>query len=179
MSIAVGEISFGELDAKNEVIEQERLGISIFYNSFITPPGIDLNALTSGAKCFIYGQKGCGKTALLLYIRKILEDRNAKTRTILFKSGITEPERQKIVGTNFQLVEQNGVKFVDHDFKINWLWYIYRNIFRLISQNEVCENWDIALSLRKILGVHNEVNTSVLADLALKRIKILASAGMK
>ena len=101
MPIDIGEIEFGEVDAKNEVIEQEKFGSSIFRNGFRIPPGVNTDKLIRGAKCFIYGQKGCGKTSLLLYVRGLLEDQGAKTKTVLFKSGITERERQKIAGAGF------------------------------------------------------------------------------
>lgn len=179
MTLNVGQIEFGEVDAKNEVLEQEKFGSSIFKNGFRMPPGIDTDKLVTGAKCFIYGQKGCGKTALLLYIRSILNENNAQTKTVLFKSGITERERQKISGSGFTLVDQDYKISVEYDYKINWLWYIYRNLIRLINENQVIQNWDVALSLKRLLGVHGEVNTNLLSDLSAKKIKAFANAAIK
>ncbi len=180
MAIKVGEIKFGEIDAKNEVFEQKRTGSHVFKNSFQIPPGIDLYKIQTGAKYFIHGQKGCGKTALLLYTKALLDEEGATTKTILFKSGITEPERQRIAtGMGYELVRQDDFNIVEYDYKINWLWYIYRNILREIRQEQVFKNWDIILSLKKLLGVHKEVNSSSLSDLATKKIKGYAKAGLK
>lgn len=178
MSIEVGKIEFGEIDAKNEVLEQEKFGSSIFHNSFLIPPGTNLDKLITGAHCFIYGQKGCGKTSLLLYTRGELEKRGAKTKTILFKSGITERERQKIAGSSFVLVDQNEKISVEYDYKINWLWYVYRNILRLLTEDQVYKNWDIAVSLKKLMSVYGEVNTSLLGDISTKSIKVFARAAL-
>lgn len=179
MPIDIGEIEFGEVDAKNEVIEQEKFGSSIFRNGFRIPPGVNTDKLIRGAKCFIYGQKGCGKTSLLLYVRGLLEDQGAKTKTVLFKSGITERERQKIAGAGFSLVDSSAGITSEYDYKINWLWYIYRNLLRLISEEQVYEGWDIAVSLKRLLGVYGEVNANLLSDLSTKRIKGFAKAGLK
>lgn len=179
MTIPVSSISFGEIDAKNEVIEQEKFGSSIFQNSFLVPPGIDPERLITGAKCFIYGQKGCGKTSLLLYVRRLLEEMGASTKTILFKSGITERERQKIAGSAFALVDQSIIKLNDYDYKINWLWYIYRNLLRELKEEQLFKNWDIAISLKKILGVYGEVSTTLLSDLSSKKIKGFAKASLQ
>lgn len=179
MSMPVKNIKFGEIDAKNEVFEQGRTGSHVFKNSFQIPPGIEMHKLTSGAKYFIHGQKGCGKTALLLYLKSILDESNCKTKTILFKSGITEPERQKIAaGQGFQIVQQNDIPVVEYDYKINWLWYIYRNLLREVSEDQVFEGKDTLSSLKRLLGIHAETSTSFLSDLTTKRIKAHAKAGI-
>lgn len=177
MPIEVRKIQFGEIDAKNEVFDQNKIGIQVFHNSFEIPPSVDMEKLTSGAKFFVYGQKGCGKTALLLHLKKLLDDSGANTRTILFKSGITEPERQSIAsGKGFEIVEQDNIRSVEYDYKINWLWYIYRNLLRMMNPKDSDENSDIIVSLKKIIGVHGEIKTSLLSDLTTKSIKSFARA---
>lgn len=122
MAIPVGQIRFGEIDAKNEVFGQDRHGINVFQNSFQIPPNIDITQIITGSKYFVFGQKGCGKTALLLYTKKKLESTGAVTRTILFKSGITESERRRIAtGKGYELVETDDGITVEYDYKINWL----------------------------------------------------------
>ncbi len=180
MPIPVGSIRFGEIDAKNEVFGQDRHGINVFENSFQIPPNIDLTELLTGSKYFVYGQKGCGKTALLLFAKKKLEATGSTTRTILFKSGITEAERRRIAtGKGFELIETDDGLSVEYDYKINWLWYIYRNLFRLVAKRHVYRGWEVVESLRKILGVHSEISTTALSDLATNRIKAHARLGIK
>ncbi|MFA5970434.1 MAG: hypothetical protein WC816_14465 [Sphingomonas sp.] len=177
--IPVGDIKFGEIDAKNEVFDQDRAGTFVFQNSFQIPPGIKLDSLLVGSKYYIYGQKGCGKTALLLYLKKKLEENGAKARSVLFKSGITEPERQKIAsGRGFDIVDPSRFTSIEYDYKLNWLWYIYRNILRMITKDQVYQKWEIIESLQKIVGVHSEVSTSTLSDLNTNRIKAHAKAGV-
>ena len=142
--IPVGDIKFGEIDAKNEVFDQDRAGTFVFENSFQIPPGIKLDSLLAGSKYYIYGQKGCGKTALLLYLKKRLEENGAKTRSVLFKSGITEPERRRIAsGRGFDIVDPSSFTSVEYDYKLNWLWYIYRNVLRMITKDQVYQKWEI------------------------------------
>ncbi|MBM0170880.1 P-loop ATPase, Sll1717 family [Altererythrobacter sp. C41] len=180
MTVEVAKIEFGEIDAKNEVIQQDRLGSSVFHNSFRIPPEVNPDALITGAKCFIYGQKGCGKTALLLHVRKRFEDSGARTKTILFKSSVTERERQKIaLGGDIVFEDQGEIKFREYDYKINWLWYIYRNIFRLVEKSMVLSGWSTVEGIKALLGVKQEISTSVLTDLSSKRIKAFAKAGVK
>jgi hypothetical protein len=180
MAIPVGQIRFGEIDAKNEVFGQDRHGINVFENSFQIPPNIDIAQILAGSRYFVFGQKGCGKTALLLYTKKNLESSGATTRTILFKSGITEAERRRLAtGKGFELVETDDGLTIEYDYKINWLWYIYRNLFRLLTRDHVYDGWDVAESLKEILGVKSEVATTALSDLATTRIKAHAKAGIK
>lgn len=175
----VGDIRFGEIDAKNEVFGQDRHGSNVFENSFQIPPNVDVSQLISGAKYFVYGQKGCGKTALLLYTKKKLESAGATTRTILFKSGITEAERRRIAtGKGFEIIETDDGLTVEYDYKINWLWYIYRNLFRMLTKDKVHQGWDVAESLKKLLGVQAEISTTALSDLATNRIKAHAKLGI-
>ena len=180
MPIRVGDIKFGEIDAKNEVFDQDRSGTMVFENSFQIPPGVNLDRLIAGSKYYIYGQKGCGKTALLLYLKKRLDEGGATTKTILFKSGITEPERRRIAaGRGFDVVNSSTFTSVEYDYKINWLWYIYRNLLRMIKREHVRSGWDVVESLKKLLGVYGEVATSQLADLNTTKIKAHAKAGFK
>lgn len=180
MSIPVGSVFFGEIDAKNEVFQQTRQGISVFQNSFQVPPGINVDQLISGAKFFITGQKGCGKTALLLHVKDILGKMGAETTILLFKSGISESERQQIAsGKDIQLIEQDGVFATQYDYELNWLWYIYRNLLRKINKDSVISGWEIAESLKRLIGVDNELNTFALSDLQTKSINAGAKAGVK
>ena len=70
MPVAVKDLQFGEADAKNEVFQQGRYGSTVFKNAFLVPLRIALDDLLLGARFFISGQKGCGKTALLLHTQQ-------------------------------------------------------------------------------------------------------------
>lgn len=180
MTIPLSAIKFGEIDAKNEEFQQVRYGSAIFANAFQVPPRIDLDELLLGARFFITGQKGCGKTALLLHTRRILSEQGAQTHTVLFKTGLNEDERQQIAaGSGFQVITTGDSIAVQYDYVTNWLWLIYRNLIRLIDLSKVEDGYEIANDLKSIMGVQDELKVSPFSDLAIKRVKMSAKAGVK
>ena len=103
----------------------------------------------------------------------------ADTTVLLFKSGISEKERQQIAsGTDFKLIEQDGAFKTQYDYELNWLWYIYRNVLRKINKSSVLSGWETAESLQKLIGVNNELNSFSLTDLQTKSINAGAKAGI-
>ena len=180
MTITLSDLKFGELDAKNEEFQQVRYGSAVFANAFQVPPRIDLDELLLGAKFFITGQKGCGKTALLLHTRRVLAEQGAKTHTILFKTGLNESERQQIsVGNGFQVFTTGDNISVQYEYITNWLWLIYRNLIRLIDLKDVEDGYEIACDLKNIMGVKDELKVSPFSDLAISKVKVSAKAGVK
>lgn len=180
MAIQLSELKFGEIDAKNEEFQQVRYGSAVFANAFQVPPRIDLDELLLGAKFFITGQKGCGKTALLLHTRRLLQEQGANTHTVLFKTGLSESERQQIaVGSGFQVFTTGDEISVQYDYVTNWLWLIYRNLVRLIDLKQVEDGYEIAKDLKGIMGVKDEVRISPFSDLAISKVKLSAKAGLK
>lgn len=175
----VGKISFGEIDAKNEVLKQQRVGKTIFKNSFQNPPGIDIDSLLSGENYYIIGQKGCGKTALLLYLQDLCEERNWSTETIFFRSGVSEPERQEVLaGTPYKMIEVDGQSKVHYDFVFNWLWLIYSNILRRVEESWVLEGSDTLRDLKNLLRLTNETKVRVFTDLTAKSIATRAKIAL-
>lgn len=179
MSVEVSELKFGEIDAKNEEFQQARYGSAVFANAFQVPPRINLDELILGARFFVTGQKGCGKTALLLHIRRILSEQGASTNTVLFKTGLNETERQQIAsGSGFQVITTGGKIGVQYDYVVNWLWLIYRNLIRLIDLTLVEDGREIAADLKKIMGLDNELKVSPFSDLAISKVKISAKLAL-
>lgn len=180
MTISLGEIKFGELDAKNEEFQQVRYGSAVFANAFQVPPRVDVDELLLGAKFFITGQKGCGKTALLLHVRRILAEQGAHTHTILFKTGLNESERQQISsGSGFEVFTTNDKISIQYEYVTNWLWLIYRNLVRLIDLESVDDGYEIAKDLKSIMGVKDELRVSPFSDLAINKVKLSAKAALK
>lgn len=179
MAIELGLIQFGDIDAKNEVTKQAKTGSSVFYKSFQVPPSVNIRNLLSGGQYFIRGQKGCGKTALLLHVEEILRSEGAKAQIILFKTGVGETERAKLSnGRDIYTFFVDGKLKVEYDYTVNWLWFIYKNLIRMIDLNDVTEGRDIAEDLRKLVGVHNEIKRSNFSDLAMNKVKGSAKAGL-
>ena len=175
----VGKIEFGEIDAKNEVFKQRRAGRTNFRSSFETPPGIDIDGLLRGENFFISGQKGCGKTALMLYLQELAMESGWSTETILFRSGISEQERQQILAsTDFSVITFDKNNEVEFDFLFNWLWVIYGSILRRINPEWVFEGVDILKDLKSILRVSNELNIRSFADLSVNKIAARAKIAL-
>lgn len=180
MPITVSDLKFGEIDAKNEEFQQARYGSAVFANAFQVPPRVDVDDLMLGARFFISGQKGCGKTALLLHVRRLLSEQGAATHTILFKSGLSEDERQLIsAGTGFEVITTGDQISIQYDYVTNWLWLIYRNLLRMIDESQVMEGADLVADLKKIMGVQDVVRVSTFSDLSIKKVKLSAKAGVK
>lgn len=179
MVIELGRIQFGDIDAKNEVTKQNRTGSSVFYKSFQVPPSVNLDSLTSGGQYFVRGQKGCGKTALLLHVEEVLRGSGANTQIVLFRTGVGETERAKLAnGRSITTFFNDGKLRAEYDYTTNWLWFIYKNLLRMIDPDQVEKGREVAEDLRKLVGVHQETRVSNFSDLAMTKVKGSAKAGL-
>lgn len=141
-------------------------------NSFERPPSLDLSRILSGAQFFISGQKGSGKTALLWYVKNRLALDGGRTRMALFKSDLTEIERQKIVNwTDTILFSDQDKISVEYDFKQNWIWYILREIAILIQEDDVLEGLDVFSDIKRITGAENTLSQSLFSGISFNKIK--------
>lgn len=123
------DINFGDVDAKNEILKQKRSGDRDFFDSYSIPEKIDITDYMSGQKYYVLGLKGTGKTALLRYIHDQVIKQDCLSEMILFKSHVTEEDRQKLsVGAGFQIVSTANVPTFIQDFKESWKWLIYQKI---------------------------------------------------
>ena len=83
------DLQLGNLDAKNELIEDTDDVRDIFINSYVIPPNFNFQKFYERQRYFITGLKGTGKTALLRYISiKLEEDPDTYSKFILFKSDL-------------------------------------------------------------------------------------------
>ncbi|MCI8773296.1 MAG: hypothetical protein HFI50_05095 [Lachnospiraceae bacterium] len=101
MELRVKEIYAGKLDARYE-------DLVLFENTnMILPPNLNMEDIIKGDKYYIIGNKGTGKTALLLYISNYLvkNDSDAICSTILFKSDYNKTERIRLESLERQLVD--------------------------------------------------------------------------
>jgi hypothetical protein len=124
----ISDMSLGDIDSKNEILKQRRLGSNVFYDSFLIPLGFKEQYITTGSRYFICGQKGVGKTALLRWIKQTLE-KNSEVLMILFKTGVREEDRQLLSNSmGYELANSVDKKeFVfQQDFKYAWSLYIHR-----------------------------------------------------
>lgn len=90
--IPISEIPVGSLDARYNNINLFKDSYMIFPNERI------IDAILKGEKYYIAGNKGTGKTALMLYLSNQIteEDPNALCSTILFKTEYSPIQRYEI-----------------------------------------------------------------------------------
>src|ERR1700761_4574854 len=180
MSIPISQIRFGEFDAKNELFQQEREESKVFLNAFQVPPGINLDSLLAGSKYFITGQKGSGKTALIWYLMNRFSDAGGVAKVVLFKSDLTEAERQRLIKfTDTNIFSGQDRITIEYDYKQNWLWFIIRNIVRNIKKDDVVAGREYFEDLRILTGADSDGSSTVFSGLQFTKIKAAIEAGLK
>lgn len=146
--IKIKDISLGKPDAKDEVMFSESL--AEFCNKIILPPNFEIKNLTDKDKCYIVGNKGVGKTALLFFINNMLlmDDPLSKCSMILFKSDISTTARaqmeklEQLRITNMNIGETE-LKYVQ-DFTRLWTLAIYKKVVEDNKDGDIFEkdtNW--------------------------------------
>lgn len=178
--IPISKIRIGQLDARNEVFQQARENVHVFNNSFVVPPRVDINSLIGGSIFFIKGPKGSGKTALLWYLKHLFDQNGHKSQIILFKSDLTEVERQKIILLSDTTIfaNQKNVPY-EYDYKQNWLWFILRNFAKMIEESDVLEGCDYLQDLKTLMGVSEGQRESIFSGLQLTKIKAIWENSIK
>lgn len=147
------DINFGDIDAKNEILKQTRAKEKLFFESFFIRPSLPIDDFLSGQKSFILGLKGTGKTALLRYLKDLSEQVDDLTHLILFKSQVTEEDRQALSdNSGYEIVGYGDTQTFIQDFKESWKWIIYQRIAKVLKESEF-DTPDIAKFL-ELTGIH-------------------------
>lgn len=158
------KLNFGDVDAKNEILKQKRSGERDFFDSFLSPKSIDVDDYLNGSKYFILGLKGTGKTALLRYLHDKVIQSNNISEFILFKSHVTEEDRQNLsTGAGFEIISTENVSKFTQDFKESWKWLIYQKIASKLSSENISGSSEE--KLYKLTGVSENKFTSALGSL--------------
>lgn len=148
-TIRIKDIALGKPDAKDEVLYAD--SIEEFCNRIILPPNFDIKNLINKDKCYIVGNKGVGKTALLFYIHNmlLLEDTSSECSMILFKSHISATERAQMekleqLRINTMNIEETELEYV-RDFTRLWTLVIYKKVVEDNMNGDIFEkdtNWN-------------------------------------
>lgn len=148
----LSEINFGDVDAKNEIIKQSRNDEQTFFDSYSVPKRVKLDDLLNGKRYIILGLKGTGKTALLRYLHDICRKKGFESELILFKSHISEEDRQTLSNSSgFDVITTGDAPSFVQDFKEAWKWMIYQRIAMLYKK---CgENSPEAQKLYSLVGI--------------------------
>lgn len=180
MNIEIKKIRFGDPDALHELVKQNKDGSRVLVNSFVAPPRADIAQLESGAKFFIVGPKGSGKTTFLLNLREA-HDRH-KSNLVLFKSKIRKEDRDQLDKlTNTVIVGDQGKFQVETDYKTVWEWYLLKNILRLLDENDIQEGKayfrDVVLLLEADKRKFNSLFDSMKVEGARGFVKVKVGVG--
>lgn len=138
--LTVQDIYIGKPDAKDEILLQKS---DEFLDSYVIPPNFSFDNIINKDKMFIYGNKGTGKTALLLFLESECHkyDNSACTSFILFKTQYGNVQR-----LGLDKISRNIIKTIDvdndtlqneQDFEYIWRWILFKHI---IEENENYNN---------------------------------------
>ena len=137
------EVYAGKPDAGDEIREK---GYQEFAENYIEPSGINIKGLASsiyGTPFFIIGDKGTGKTALLNFLERYIQniDHSSCVSFVYFESEITQVQRKKFqeisrsISTAISIdsaIASEGQN-VEFDFTYIWRWQLFQ---KLISDDE-------------------------------------------
>lgn len=136
------DINFGNIDAKNELMNDTEEEREKFRQSYLVPDNLNVQNLETGSKFFIYGLKGTGKTALLRYIEIELKRKGYNTSFILFKSDLTEDDRRNMASGNYEAISESNFKGQDEkkDFENIWTLFFFRYIANVLRKSKLSLN---------------------------------------
>ncbi|NLL06581.1 MAG: hypothetical protein GX270_12535 [Clostridiaceae bacterium] len=147
--LKVQDIYIGKPDAKDELLLQKS---NEFLESYVIPPNFSFDDIINKDKMFIYGNKGTGKTALLLYLESECQKHDDCTCTsfILFKSQYGNVQRLGLDKISRNIVKtidvDNDILQNEQDFEYIWRWIFFKHIVEE-NENSNCgifvddENW--------------------------------------
>ncbi len=134
----ISEIYAGKPDAGDEIREK---GYEEFAENYIEPSGVNIDGLASttyGTPFFIMGDKGTGKTALLNFLERYVQDLDASACVsfIYFEKEITQTQRKqfqdisKSISTSVSIdgaLASEGQNS-ESDFTYIWKWQLCQKI---------------------------------------------------
>lgn len=149
-----------KIDAKQELDNMNDIkDINRFKQLILVPDGINIDSLLDGDRYYLTGEKGAGKTALLIYTAlKADELFNAERAFIIFKE-LSQEEREDYSGlahvTNY---DQNEVQSI-LDYEYVWWWVFHNTIAETIltSSKEIFIQND---ALNTYLAAVNAIKTN-------------------
>lgn len=141
-----------KIDAKQELDNMnDKKDIDRFKQLILIPDGINIDSLLDGDRYYLTGEKGSGKTALLIYAALKAEELfNAERSFIIFKE-LPQEEREDYAGlahvTNYDQSEISPCL----DYEYVWWWVFHNTIAETV------------LSSEKEIFIHNDALDTYLA----------------
>ncbi|MGA2976360.1 MAG: hypothetical protein ABSF77_13705 [Spirochaetia bacterium] len=133
MNVKFKDLIIGNTDARSEVNLKSPKSIENFRSVFIQPDGFDVDDFLTGKRVFVYGLKGIGKTAVLLFVAAKAQE-TKQVEFIYFRSELSEEDRTYFnVLTMYKIENKDIASF--QDFELLWQWFLMRK-FGEINQNK-------------------------------------------
>lgn len=163
-NLAIKQIYVGEIDTTIELRMGGRAAANDFYHSYYVRDEDDVADFISGQKCFVYGQKGAGKTAFLRFIgEKLKRESEIENHTIMysFREDFPDQAHREITEFAIQLRSEHGKKvgrdlniFRDLDYEDFWTYIILHSVDkylqsdgrRLVADNDALKSFRSLLS---------------------------------
>ena len=126
-----------KIDAKQELDNFNSVNqITQFMDAIIIPNGVNIDYLLDGERFFLTGNKGAGKTALLIYTALRAEKLfNAEKSFMIFKD-ISQEEREDYKNiAHVTKYDQDSIQPY-YDYEFVWKWLIHKNIAEAINNSE-------------------------------------------
>jgi hypothetical protein len=130
MSLTLRQLRIGKVDGKHEYLTPKDERGRDTFDAFLIPDVVEEERLHNADIFFVEGFRGTGKTSLLRWHAERIRAAVAHTDFILFKSDLTEMQRQQIskeVGITWTDVDSQKME-IAQDFKDAWTWFILHKI---------------------------------------------------
>ncbi|CCY10575.1 uncharacterized protein BN789_00314 [Clostridium sp. CAG:81] len=170
-NILIKDILFGKTDASNELQE---VGNQYFLKSFLPYEKYKISEFLNGARYYIIGRKGTGKTALLKYLEcRFAENEENLVIPIRFKSDFDSLDKKKIrtaaINVQDEIVDNdngdNSVKSYVIAWKVYLIYLIFKNQESLRNEFVVfdpyTDQYKTLWTLLKVLYGENDSNKIV------------------
>ncbi|MCB2361991.1 P-loop ATPase, Sll1717 family [Clostridium estertheticum] len=178
-TLEIKDIFVGSIDAKDDV--NNSISENEFIENFILPPNFEISDFLEGNKCFVEGYKGTGKTALLNYMSKYVQNTNGLEYFMLFKSDYKNSDKEKLekIANNIVELDKESLKN-ETDFEYIWRWVILNKIVQFNLKNnyrvfEKNKEWDKFEKVIKSLS--NDKNSRSFFDLLPFKINKIGQIG--
>jgi len=146
------QIDFGKIDAKSAMVTRDTKARSLFLQTFVFPPTVDMAAFSKGDRYLVYGTKGSGKTALLRYLMEKEKENGSATKIVVFTDDVSSQDKEKIASQ----IDFESVMTPDsedqNDLRDMWKLYILKCICDIFHDNpHKCNDIGKILKIRELI----------------------------
>ena len=120
-----------ELDNINDIEDIDR-----FKRSMLIPDGINIDSLLDGERYYLTGEKGAGKTALLIYTALKADELFSAERGFIIFKEIPQEEREDYTGLAYVTTYDQSELAPSHDYEHVWWWVFHNKIVDILESSD-------------------------------------------